>query len=274
MLARKPVRGWAAGQRRSRRAGRSLEFCDYRAYAAGDDMRYLDWNILGRTDRMVIKLFVDDEELSLHLLLDASASMDCGEPSKLEWATRMAAALGFIALSGLERVGLGILRERVTEGRKAARGRGHIVPLLEFLAGVEGGGTSHLNESLAQYAARMRGSGMVVLLSDLLDPAGYEAGLRALLERRLELHVIHLLSPQELEPPLEGDLRLIDRETGEARLLAVREDTLRAYHERLRRFLDGAEAFCRANAIGYYRATTDTPLEQFVLGALRGRLLA
>jgi len=274
MLARRPVRGWAAGQRRSRRAGHSVEFCDYRPYAAGDDLRYLDWNILGRTDRMVVKLFVDDEELCLHVLVDASASMDWGEPPKLQWAARMAAALGFIGLSSLERVGVGVLRERVTEGWRPARGRGNIARLLEFLAGIEGRGATNLNESLAQYAATSRGSGLVVLVSDLLDASGYEAGLRSLLERHFEVHVIHVLSPQEIEPQLAGDLRLIDRETGEARLLRVGEQTLRGYRERLQRFLDRAEAFCRDSAIGYHRATSNAPLERTVLGSLRGRLIA
>src|SRR4051812_24621076 len=106
---RRPVRGWTAGQRRSRRSGNSIEFTDYRPYGVGDDLRYVDWNIYGRTDRMVVKLFVDDEELCLHLLVDASASMDWGEPSKLQWAARMAAALGFVGLAGLERVGLGVV---------------------------------------------------------------------------------------------------------------------------------------------------------------------
>jgi uncharacterized protein (DUF58 family) len=274
LLARRPVRGWSAGQRRSRRAGRSVEFCDYRPYAAGDDLRYVDWNILGRTNRMMVKLFVDDEELCLHLLVDASASMDWGDPSKLQWATRLAAALGFIGLSGLERVGLGIMRERVTDGWRPARGRGQVSGLLEFLASVQAGGTTGLKESLAQYAARTSGTGLVVLVSDLLDPSGYEAGLRSLLERRLEIHVVHVLSPQEMKPSLDGDLRLIDAETGEARLLRIDEPMLGRYQERLQRFCDRAEAFCRANSIGYHRASSDTGLEQFILTTLRGRLLS
>ena len=274
VLSRRPVRGWTAGQRRSRQAGHSVEFHDYRPYVAGDDLRYLDWNILRRTDRMMLKLFVDDEELNLHLLLDASASMDWGEPSKLLWATRMAAALGFIGLSSLERVGLGVMRERVTEGWRPSRGRAHIPALLDHLAAIKGRGITQLNDSLTQYAAQSRSSGLLVLVSDLMDPAGYESGLRALLERRFEVHLIHVLSPQELEPRLEGDLRLIDKETGATRLLRVKEQTLRAYQQRLRVFLDDAQTFCQDHGIGYHRTSTGTAVESFVLGALRGRLLA
>jgi len=274
LISRRPVRGWAAGDRTSRRPGRSVEFCDYRAYGVGDDLRYVDWNIFARTDRLYVKLFVDDEDLCLHLLVDASGSMDWGAPSKLQWAARMAAALGFVGLASLERVGVGILRERLAEGWAPGRGRGRITSLFEFLGGLEGGGTTNLNAALASYAARARGSGLVVLVSDLLDPAGYEAGLKSLLERRFEVHVIHVLSPDELEPELAGDLRLVDRETGEARPLSIDAATLEAYRERLQRFLDGAEAFCRNHAIPYQRAVSDVPVEKLVLQALRGRLLA
>jgi uncharacterized protein (DUF58 family) len=271
--ARRPVRGWTAGQRRSRRSGHSVEFADYRPYGMGDDLRYVDWNIYGRTERMVVKLFVDDEELCLHLLVDASGSMDWGEPSKLEWAKRMAAALGFIGLAGLERVGIGVMRDQVTEGWPPARGRGHIPPLMDLLAKVKGEGATHLNAALAQYARALRGRGLMILISDLLDPEGYEAGLRAVLESGFEVHVIHVLSPDELEPSLEGDLRLLDAETGEARILRVDAEALAGYRERLRRFLDGVESFCRQNAIGYHRTSTATPVEGTVLGPLRGRLI-
>jgi uncharacterized protein (DUF58 family) len=274
LLARRPVRGWTSGQRRSRRTGHSVEFADYRPYGAGDDLRYVDWNIYGRTDRMVVKLFVDDEELCMHLLVDASASMDWGEPSKLQWATRMAAALGFVGLAGLERVGLGVMRDRVTEGWPPVRGRGHITPLMDFLSKVRGEGATDLNASLTKYAATLRGPGLMVLVSDLLDPAGYEAGIKAVLERGFEMHVIHVLSPDEMTPALEGELRLIDKETGEARVMKVDAGVLNDYRERLQAFLERAESFCSANAIGYHRATTDMTVEQAVLGPLRGKLLA
>jgi uncharacterized protein (DUF58 family) len=276
LAAKKPVRGWAAGQRRSRQAGNSVEFLDYRPYGVGDDLRYVDWNIYRRTDRLMVKQLVDDEELCLHLLVDASASMQAGEPSKLsklEWAKRLAAALGYIGLASLERVGLGVMRERVTEGWPPGRGRARVTPLFEFLSKVQGGGATRLNESLTEYAGRSRATGLVVLVSDLLDPAGCEAGLKALLERRFEVHVVHVLSPEELRPSLEGDLRLIDRETGEGRALRVDADTLRAYAERLQAFLARCEGFCKSQGINYHRADTATSVEQFVLGPLRGHLL-
>ena len=278
LLARRPVKGWSAGQRRSRRTGHSVEFADYRPYGEGDDLRYVDWNIFARTDRMVVKLFVDDEELSLHLLLDASASMDFGQPSKLAWATRLAAALGFVGLTGLERVGVGILREKVTEGRPPARGRAQVKAMMDFLGEVKGGGTTRLNAALAGYSALQRGAGVAVLISDLMDAEGYEGGLKALLERGFEVHVIHVLSPEELDPAADaawrGEWRLVDRETGEGRPLQLDEQTLRDYRVRLEQFLVRAEAFCQSHAIGYHRTSTTTPVESLVMGPLRGKLLA
>src|SRR5213594_2960483 len=208
LLSRRAFRGSVRGERRSPRRGHSVEFADYRAYGVGDDLRYVDWNIYGRLDRLHVKLFVDEEDLCLHLLVDASASMGFGAPSKLYYAVRLAAALGFVGLVNFERVGLGVLRERVAEGWPPTRGRAQVLPLMEFLARVEPGGVTGIDDGLANYAQRAREPGLVVLVSDLLDPAGYERGIRALLERRFDVHVVHLVDPEEMNPTMGGDLRL------------------------------------------------------------------
>ncbi len=274
LVCRRPVRGWAAGDRTSRQPGRSVEFCDYRHYGTGDDLRYVDWNVFARTDRLYLKLFADDEDLCLHLLVDASGSMDWGTPSKLRWAARLAAALGFVALARLERVAVSVLRDALAESSGLLRGRGAVGLLFELLGGLDGVGSTNLNAALASHAARAQGAGLAVVVSDLLDPGGYEQGLKSLLERRFEVHLIHVLSPEELEPALVGDLRLVDHETGESRPLSIDAAALRVYRERLQSFLDGAEAFCRKHAIQYQRAASDVPVETFALAALRGRLLA
>jgi uncharacterized protein (DUF58 family) len=273
LISRRTFRGSVKGERRSPRRGHSVEFADYRAYGHGDDLRYVDWNIYGRTDRLHVKLFVDEEDLCLHLLVDASASMGFGAPSKLSYAVRLAAALGFVGLVNHERVGLGILRERVAEGWPPTRGRSQILPMMDFLAEVESGGGTSLDEGLGNYAKRARDPGLVVVVSDLLDPAGFERGVRALLERRFDVHVIHLLDPEEMNPTLGGDLRLIDSETGEVRDVTVDAEALRDYRDRLRTFLERAETFCRSQEIGYHRVVTDTPVEAFVVAQLRGRVL-
>jgi uncharacterized protein (DUF58 family) len=274
LASRRSFRGRTKGERRSPRKGQSVEFSDYRPYGIGDDLRYVDWNIYGRLDRLHVKLFVDEEDLCLHLLVDASNSMDFGQPTKLAYAARVAAAVGFVGLVSLERVGVGVLREKVTEGWAPTRGRNQFAALVDFLVKVAAGGATSLNQGLANYAMRAREPGLALIISDLLDPAGYEAGIRALLERRFEVHVVQILAPEELNPGLAGDLRLHDSETGEAREITVDGEALRAYRHRLAGFLERAEAFCRSKEIGYRRVSTETPVEEFVLSHLRGLVLA
>src|SRR5881628_3245432 len=136
LLSRRIFRGRVKGERRSPRKGQSVEFFDYRAYGVGDDLRYVDWNIYGRLDRLHVKLFLDEEDLCLHLIVDASASMGFGRPTKLDYAVRLAAALGFVGLVNLERVGVGVLRDRLSEGFSPSRGRNQFAGLVDFLAGV------------------------------------------------------------------------------------------------------------------------------------------
>jgi len=274
LLSRRSFRGRVKGERRSPRKGISVEFSDYRQYGVGDDLRYVDWNVYARLDRLYLKLFVDEEDLCLHLLVDGSASMGFGEPAKLDYAARLAGALGFVGLVGLERVGVGVVRDRMAEGFTPARGRNQVLPLLDFLGRLRAGGSTSLNDGLATYALRSREAGLAVLVSDLMDPGGYERGLKALLERRFDVHVVHVLAADEMNPAFGGDLRLLDSETDELRDLTLDGEALRGYHERLRAFLDRVEQFCRGNEVTYHRVVTDTPVEEFMLRQLKGLLLA
>ena len=273
LASKRAFRGRGKGERKSPRKGISVEFCDYRPYGVGDDLRYVDWNIYGRPERLYLKLFLDEEDLCLHLLLDASGSMAYGEPSKFDVGIRLAAALGFVGLVNLERVGAGVVRDQVAQGWLPSRGRNQFLPLVEFLVKLRPGGTTGLNEGLTAYARRARDAGVAVLISDLLDPSGYEAGIRALLERRFDVHVIHVLAPEEMDPTFTGDLRLLDAETGGIRELTLDGEALRQYRKRLGQFLEHAEAFCHANEVSYHRVTTDTPLGEFMLTQLKGVLL-
>jgi uncharacterized protein (DUF58 family) len=272
-VSRRSHVGRVKGERKSPRRGSSVEFADYRPYEVGDDLRYVDWNAFGRLDRLYLKVFMEEEDLCVHLLLDASASMDFGEPHKFRYATRLVAGLAFIALVNLERVAVGVFRDRVSEGWLPTRGRNQYLPIEEFLAGLRAGGTTAFSEALRQYALRAKDTGVAVVVSDFLDPAGYEPGLRALMERRFDIHVIHLLAPEELRPTMGGDLELVDAESGELREVSVDAETLRAYEHRLGQFLTGIEDFCKANEIQYHRVATDVGLEDVFLRRLKGSLL-
>jgi len=272
-VSRRSHVGRVKGERKSPRKGSSVEFADYRPYEVGDDLRYVDWNAFGRLNRLYLKVFMDEEDLCVHLLVDASGSMDFGEPGKFQYATRLAAALAFVAFVNLERVAVGVFRDRLSEGWLPTRGRNQFLPFQEFLAGIQPGGPTAFNDAIRQYALRVKDAGLAVVVSDFLDRGGYEQGLRALMERRFDVHVVQLLAPEEIEPTLGGDLELVDAESGEVREVSLDAETLRAYHRELDGYLSRLEAFCRANELTYTRVTTDVPLEDLLLRRLKGSLL-
>ena len=269
IVSRKVATGQTKGERRSLRKGAGVEFRDYRPYAMGDDLRYVDWNIYSRLDRLLLKLFVEEEDLCLHLLVDGSASMAFGHPPKLTYALQVAAALGYISLTNLERVALGLFAGELTRMLRPRRGRGQIVPLLDFLAGVEAQGPTNLNGSLTDYALRSRMPGAAVVLTDLLDPSGYADGLKALLRRRFEVFLLHVVSEDELNPSLRGDLTLLDAEGGMSREVSVNRGALERYRQRLRDYFEEAERFCARHRIDYLRTSTAVPFQDLILRHLR-----
>jgi uncharacterized protein (DUF58 family) len=279
-LSRRSHVGRVKGERKSPRRGSSVEFADYRPYEIGDDLRYVDWNAFARLNRLYLKVFMDEEDLCIHLILDGSASMDFGDTTgqgtpvtKFQYGVRLAAALAFVGLANLERVGVAVFRDRLSEGWLPTRGRNQFLPLAEFLGNLVPAGATRFNEAVEQYAQRAKDTGLAVIISDLLDPGGYEKGLRSLMERRFDIHVIHVLARDELHPPFGGDLELVDAETGDVREVSVDAETLRAYEGRLGTFLSDAEGFCRANEINYVRVTTDTTLDDLLLRRLKGSVL-
>jgi uncharacterized protein (DUF58 family) len=269
IVSRRVSTGQAKGERRTNRKGSGVEFVDYRPYTVGDDLRYVDWNIYSRLDKLLLKLYVEEEDMCLHLLVDGSGSMGFGNPPKLDYAIRVAAALGYIGLTNLERVALGLLTNDVTRMLRPLRGRGQILPIMDFLAGVEAGGPTALNHSLARYALRSRMPGVAVVLTDLLDAGGYVDGLKALLQRRFDVVLLHVVSEDELEPELQGDLTLVDAEGGTAREVSVDRWALERYQERLAQHFEAAERFCTRHGIDYLRTSTAMPFQELILHHLR-----
>jgi uncharacterized protein (DUF58 family) len=269
IVSRRVAAGRAKGERRSPRKGAGVEFQDYREYVAGDDLRYVDWNIYGRLDRLLLKLFIEEEDLCLHLLVDGSGSMGVGQPPKLDFALQVAAALGYISLNNLERVALAHFAGEIARMLRPRRGRGQIVPMLEFLAEIPAAGSTNLNACLANYALRAQTGGVAVVLSDLLDPAGYAEGLRALLRRRFEVFVLHVVSQEELDPPLRGDVTLVDVEGGPSRQVSIDRAALDGYQARLQAHFSEAEGFCARHRIDYMRTSTAVPFEDLILRHLR-----
>jgi uncharacterized protein (DUF58 family) len=278
LVSRKRLVGQGQGDRRSLRHGSSLEFADDRPSVDGDDPARVDWNIYSRTDTLFVRLYEEEEVLNVHLLVDASRSMDWGEPSKLSYARRIAAALGYIALNASNRVFVWPLSASATT-YGPAWGRGRAGPMLNFLdefkpaqqttpqiAGMRGG--PDLEQSLSSFTSRA--GGLVVLVSDLLS-SSWEKALARLAARSGEVVVLHTLSPQELRPALGGDVRLIDRESGAAVPVTLNNDAIRLYGQRLDAWRSSVESFCARHGMGYVPVDTAVPLETLTFDILRRR---
>ncbi len=275
LLSRRLYRSGLRGERRSGTLGRGVEFADYRSYQVGDDFRYIDWNIFSRLDRLFVKLFSEEEDITVHLFLDVSRSMGWGQPPKLQYAARVAAALGYIGLANLDRVGAVAFADRPVRVLAPRRGRGGALVLFQFLTGLVAEGPSDLAAALRAYALRTRRRGLLVIISDLLLPGGFAEGLRLAHYHRFEPYVIHLLADEELHPRLEGDLRLVDSETGRAVEITLDGAALDAHGRARDRYLTELEQFCLRHQVEYLRATTSVPFDDLVLRYLRvGGLIA
>src|ERR1019366_9171421 len=174
LVSRKIFLGLMKGERKSKKKGQSVEFADYRNYVKGDDLRHLDWNLYARLDRLFIRLFQEEEDLHFYVLIDNSLSMDFGSPSKLHYARQVAAALAFIGLVNMDRVVISVFNDRLVQSLPAVRGRRSLWRVLDFLQKIEAAGSSNLRESLKTFTMKSSGKGIVVLLSDMMDKAGYE----------------------------------------------------------------------------------------------------
>jgi uncharacterized protein (DUF58 family) len=282
LVARHARAGQTAGERRSTKRGTSVEFADYRDYARGDDLRRVDWNVYARLERPYVKLFEEEEDLAVRILLDGSGSMEWGsedaevggreskERNKWLYARRLAAALGYVALTSGDRLAAANLKSQISNFKFGpVRGRGHVLRFFDWLEEVRAEGTTDLNAALRSYAVSGGRAGLVVLISDLFSPAGYAEGLTALAARGHEVAILHVLSPDEVEPPLGGDLRLLDVETGESQEVTIDGGMRTLYRRRLEEWQDEIRAICRARDVHYVPIVTDTPFERVVLYDLR-----
>ncbi len=274
LLARRRSKSTAKGERRSGARGQSVEFADYRTYVPGDDLRRIDWNLFGRLERLFLKLYEEERELPVTIYLDSSESMSFGRVSKFDFARQVAAAVGYVALCGFDRVTVepfpladdqaGLVGEL-----RAVRGRRSAMRFFDNLNRLKAGGTADFNQALRLGAMKHRAQGVIVVLSDFLDPAGYEDGLKSLASRGSEVHAVQILAPEELEPSSYGDLRVIDSETGAEQEVTFGKYRLKAYRATVQNYCRRLQEYCRARGIRYQLVQSDTPIDDLLLKAMR-----
>lgn len=271
LISRKIFTGRLKGERRSKKRGTSVEFADYRNYVPGDDLRFIDWNIFVRLDRLFLKLFQEEEDLHVYILLDISGSMAFGKPEKMGYARRVAAALAYIGLVNMDRVVVGCFSSRLRETLRPVRGRAQVWKLLRFINAVHPEGTTGLERSIRDFVIRHSSKGIVILISDFMDRDGFEDALRLFLARSFDIFTIQALAPEEVDPKLTGDLRLVDMEDGDQTDVTISAPLLKVYARNLQAFLGSIRDYCTRRGIVHIFTTTATPFDQLVLSYLRTR---
>jgi uncharacterized protein (DUF58 family) len=269
LIAKRLSWAGAKGEHAVSRKGFSLEFSDYRRYQPGDDLRYVDWNIYRRLDRLLLKVFTAEEELNIYLLVDTSRSMAEGAPAKLDYAKKVAAALGYIGLKNLDRVGGAPFSTALHKPLTLGRGRKQILSMFSFLNHLSCTGETNLRASIHAFTKLFPHPGFVVIVSDLFDPEGWRRALEELTAKRYQSLVIHIVDEQELQPKARGDVALVDVEGGRERKFFLNDDLVRRFQAELASYFKEIETMCASRRIDYLRTTTQMPFDEFVLQTLR-----
>lgn len=268
MLVRRPVAGHLRGHHRSRRTGSGIVFADYRPYSPGDDTRNLDWGTYLRLDRLILRLFEEEADLPVYVFVDVSRSMDFGTPSKFDFARRFAAAIAYIGLINHDRVSLVAFSDGVIGEMPARRGKSQIWRSLHFLEGLKASGGTSLQTAFRSFFGARRTRGLVVVISDFLDRE-IERSFQVIREYRHDVFAVHVTSLEEAEPQLADEVLLVDSELGHSARTRVTPDLIKVYRETFRRYCAEVEAFCRGHGWGYLCTSTQAPLEELMLKALR-----
>jgi uncharacterized protein (DUF58 family) len=271
LVSRKIFVGRMKGERKSKRRGSSVEFAEHRNYTVGDDLRHIDWNVYGRLDKLFLKLFLEEEDLHVYTVLDTSQSMDFGTPTKLHYGKQVAAALAFIGLVNHDRVLVDTFSARLDQGLHGIRGRSQMWRVVQYLEQLQPSGASNLTAAAREFAIRHAGKGVVVVISDFLDKLGYQEALRYLLARNMDIYVVQVLSQEEVQPELVGDLRLVDAEDDEVAEITISAPLLKRYKDNLNAFVGALKEWCTSRGITYIFTTNQYPFDKLILNYLRER---
>jgi uncharacterized protein (DUF58 family) len=270
LVSRKVFTGNLRAERRTRKVGSGIEFADHRTYARGDDFRYIDWNLYGRLDKLLLRLFEEEEDLYIYILVDVSDSMSIGTPlPKLHYAMQVGAALSYVGLANLDRVAIIPFADRLIDRLPPSRGKNRIFRVFEFLRTCQLGGQTELAECMKTFVTQNKRRGLAVVISDFYDPVGFEQGLNTLRYNKFEPFVLQVYDQREADPQLHGDLALVDCETGDTREVTVSRSLLEAYQREHEKYCKELEAYCTKYAMAFFRTPTSIPFDQLVLKIFR-----
>jgi uncharacterized protein (DUF58 family) len=269
IVSRRVFSGRLRAERRTKKSGSGVEFADHRDYQPGDDFRYLDWNVYQRLERLLVRLYEEEEDLAIYLVLDTSASMTFGGGAKLRYAKKVVAALAYVGLANLDRVSIVTTSDRVMDRMPETRGKARIFKAFRFLREVEAGGTTDLGDALKTFVAQNKRRGLVVLVSDLYDPHGFEKGINVLRYNKFDPFVVHVVDPEDAKPKVRGDVLLYDCETGDEREVTVTPGVLRSFGESYARYLTDVGSFCAGRQVSYVAANLTMPFDELILRVFR-----
>jgi uncharacterized protein (DUF58 family) len=269
MVSRKVFAGNLRAERRTRKVGSGIEFADHRSYARGDDFRYIDWHQYARLERLLLRLFEEEEDLYIYILVDVSDSMSIGTPPKLHYAMQVAAALAYVGLANLDRVSILPFGDHIVDRMPPARGKNRIFRVFEMLRSCPVGGQTSLSDSMKQFVTQNKRRGLAVVISDFYDPVGFEAGLNTLRYNKFEPFVLQVYDQREAKPNLHGDLALVDCETGDTREVTISRSLLDQYTRAHESYCQELDDFCTKRAMPFFRTMTSIPFDELVLKIFR-----
>jgi uncharacterized protein (DUF58 family) len=269
LVSKRVYAGRMRAERRTKKSGSGVEFADHRDYQPGDDFRYLDWNIYQRFDRLLLRLYEEEEDLAIYFIVDASSSMGFGDAKKLRYAKRVAAALAYVGLANLDRVSIVSTTDKVLDRMPATRGKARIFKVFRFLRELEPEGHTDLGDALKTFVAQHKRRGLAVLISDLYDPQCFERGINVLRYNKFDPFVVHVVDKQEARPKLNGDVLLYDCETGDEREVTVTAKVLERFAGIYEQYLADIEKFCTSKQVPYIQADVSTPFDELILRVFR-----
>jgi uncharacterized protein (DUF58 family) len=269
LVSRRVFAGRMRAERRTKKSGSGVEFADHREYQPGDDFRYLDWNIYQRFDRLLVRLYEEEEDLAIYFIVDASASMAFGEGLKLRYAKKVAAALAYVGLANLDRVTIVSTSDQIMERMPQTRGKARIFKVFRFLREVEPQGVTDLGDAMKSFVAQHKRRGLAVLISDLYDPNGFEKGMNVLRYNKFDPFVVHVVDPAEAKPKLNGDVLVYDCETGDEREVTVTAKVLERFEAINKEYNEQIDRFCATHQVPYITADVNTAFDELILRVFR-----